>query len=177
MCIITKLIPPDTKITFHKIDDEQVFYEGYRFTLKGTVYKGAELLKIRKCNNGRSYVYIVIGGKRYQTHLAKMIYLFFGGEKSVDFRKYIIQYLDGNPDNCSYDNLFLVPKTANLKCKQRKRKKISYEDVQKIRAAYKPPGKHINQHNKDKAQKSIRDLAKEYRCSKNVIQRIVHDQY
>lgn len=174
MLTYKRLIPPDIQVNYIIIGSV-VLFSGYIVSPDGGVWKDGTCLPITKSSNGRLYIRLNINGKRYNIHLAKLIYFLFCSEDMVDFQKNIIQFKDGNCENCSFQNLQLVPLTTNLKHRRKKNKILSAEDVTQIKASYHLPSGVINQHNKQHL--SIRDLAKKYHCSKYVIQKIIHDKY
>lgn len=147
---------------------ETIDYHGY------TVFKDGKI-KTPKGFESRGYYFtypfshvsIKYDGKTHKVLRAKLIYELFSG-KQVS-REFIIRFKDGNPENCSFENLYLesrkeyVERTPNAN-----KRKFTKQKETRIRNTY------YDKDGKKKADApSIRELAKKNGCSITTMQRIL----
>lgn len=158
----------------NRLYEPKVFYlYGYSFHSDGTVYnKNGKKLTHRYNAKGTAFVVIrqpvkvntCETTKQKKIAIALFIYRNYHG---LDHNKRILLgYKDGNKANCDINNLY---ETTGMHL-------LSKGQVDEIRASYKNKDRHFNNtYNKDSP--SIRDLAKKYEVSVNVIQRVLKGDY
>lgn len=151
------------------------FYD-YSFHSDGTVYnKSGKKLNYRFNEYGTAFVVIrepiIREGKLVtkQKKVAVAIFIYRSYHKIDPHRRIYIGYKDKNKANCDINNLYeIFGKKGGTK--------LRHDQEDDIRKAYKNKDRHFNNgHTKDSP--SIRDLAKQYGVSVNLIQKVLKDDH
>lgn len=163
-----QLVYPDGRgkesVNFYSI----VVFRNGKIVNKNT---GRELSRI-SMNGKRSHITMFFEKKRYSLNISRTVYSIFSGKKIG--RDDIVQYHDGDEDNKSFDNLYILSRKEHYDklCAQNKtvrghEKMFNNEKAEEIRKEYQELF----------PQTSYRKLAVKHGCSTFTIQQIIKGVY
>lgn len=142
------------------INDEYVDYHGYHVYRNGKVIskKGREL-RPYSLTHPNSHVKLFIQGKEIPTSRAVLVYSCFTGEP-VNTYKNVMCFKNGNREDVSFDNLYVVTKSVYIKNLHMKgENKFTAKEKAAIQREYK------RRQSKGMKDASIRKLALKHGCS------------
>lgn len=151
--------------------DYRIFSD-YKIFENGAIINryGKEITK--RAHNGRYEVRLIVDGQRKNILLSRLMYWLFVEQFDYDNKDLCVSYKDGNGLNIDLNNLYLTERKNLIQGEgHRKRIKITDEQMEEIRQAYKGNQMYSNQFTKTGA--SLKELADKYGVTKKEIHHII----
>jgi hypothetical protein len=147
-------------------------YSDYKIYSDGTIINKYGKTMSKRARDGRYEVRLHVDGKRRNFILSRLMYWLFVDKFDINNKNLCVAVKDGNFLNVDPDNLYLTERKNLIQGEGHKRiVKITDEQTEEIRAAYKGNKIHSNQYTKTGV--SLEELADKYNVTKKNIHHII----